>query len=87
MIKLAKLQASSPNRPMLAFTDVTTVPWPSRDLIARDTVLTRLLADPIYFARAFIEAGAFASPNGLELSPAALYATLGETGLLQQRAA
>jgi hypothetical protein len=87
MIKIAKLQVSGPDSLTLAFTDGTTAPWSARDLIARDTVLTRPLADPTYFARAFIEGGALAWPNGLELSPAALYATLGEAGLLQRKAA
>lgn len=87
MIKLASIQVTGPDSLTLAFTDGTTAPWSARDLIARDTVLTRPLANPVYFARAFIEGGALAWPNGLELSPAALHATLGEAGLLQQRAA
>jgi len=49
--------------------------------------LTRPLADPAYFARAFIESGALAWPNGLELSPHALHLRLKESGQLALRAA
>lgn len=87
MIKLASLQVSGPDSLTLAFTDGATAPWSARDMIARDTVLTRPLADPAYFARAFIEGGALAWPNGLELSPAALHMALGDAGLLQRKAA
>jgi hypothetical protein len=50
-------------------------------------MLSRPLGDPDYFARAFIEAGALAWPNGLELSAPSLYRKLDEAGLLIRRAA
>ena len=55
-------------------------------LIARDTELTRPLADPACFRRAFVEAGALCWPNGLELSAAGLYRRLDETGKLSRDA-
>lgn len=66
----------------LTFSDGSRGLWSASEIIARDTVLTRPLADPAYFARAFIEAGALAWPNGLELAPWTLQAELRETGLL-----
>ncbi len=45
-------------------------------------MLTRPLAEATYFARAFIEAGALAWPNGLELAPWTLQQNLREAGLL-----
>ncbi|MCP3734814.1 DUF2442 domain-containing protein [Sphingomonas sp. RP10(2022)] len=55
--------------------------------MARDTVMTRPLADPAFFARAFIEAGALAWPNGFELSADSLYRRLDEAGALIRSAA
>jgi hypothetical protein len=71
----------------LTFSDGATARWSAETLIARDTVLTRPLTDSAYFARAFIEAGALAWPNGLELSPMALHRRLDEAGALMRKAA
>ena len=49
--------------------------------------MTRPLADPAYFARAFIEAGALAWPNGFELSADALHRRLAANGALVRPAA
>ncbi len=68
----------------LTFSDGSHGTWSAAALIARDTVLTRPLADEAYFARAFIEAGALAWPNGLELSPWSLQAQLAEAGFLRR---
>jgi len=61
--------------------------WSADAVIARETVLTRPLADPAYFARAFVEAGALAWPNGLEFSGHRLHAKLAEAGKLVRKAA
>jgi len=50
-------------------------------------VLTRPLREPAYFARAFVEAGALAWPNGLEFSAHSLHASLEEAGALSRKAA
>lgn len=68
----------------LVFSDGASGRWSAAALIARDTVLTRPLADPAYFARAFVSAGALAWPNGLELSAASLYRRLDEDGALRR---
>ena len=61
--------------------------WSAAELIARSSVLTRPLAEADYLARAFIEAGALAWPNGLELAPWTLQEELRVAGLLVERAA
>ena len=51
-------------------------------MIARDTVMTRPLEDPAFLRRAFIEAGALAWPNGLDLSARSLHEELSRAGKL-----
>lgn len=87
MIKLLHLHVVGDRSLSLAFSDGSHALWSGDALIARDTVLTRPLADPAYFARAFIEGGALAWPNGLELSPEALHRRLAEAGALRREAA
>lgn len=87
MIKLIKIRPEAEATLWLAFSDGSTAHWSAADLIARDTVMTRPLADPAYFARAFIEAGALAWPNGFELSAASLHRRLDESGALIRSAA
>ena len=87
MIKLMSVSVAGDAQLDLTFSDGSTARWSAADLIARGTVLTELLADRTYFARAFIEAGALAWPNGLELSAAALHQRLSEAGALVRVAA
>jgi hypothetical protein len=87
MIKLVALRVLSDAELDLAFSDGSSAHWSAAELIARDTVLTRALAEPAFFARAFIEAGALAWPNGLELSADSLHRRLADSGALQRAAA
>ncbi len=87
MIKLTAIQPMDEGRLELAFSDGSHGVWSAAELIARDTVLTKALVEPAYFARAFIEAGALAWPNGLELAPWTLQAELRADGRLVERAA
>jgi hypothetical protein len=87
MIKLVHLAVTGPDTLSLAFSDESHATWSAADLIARDTVMTRPLADAGYFARAFIEAGALAWPNGFELSAESLHRRLRECGALVRPAA
>jgi len=84
MIKLTAIEPLTDARLALTFSDGSHGLWSAADLIARETVLTCPLRDPAYFARAFIEAGALAWPNGLELSPWTLQSELRQAGLLEQ---
>ena len=82
MIKLIAIAPHGPDGLELTFSDGSHGLWSAADRIAHDTVLTRPLADAAWFARAFIEAGALAWPNGLELSPWTLQQDLREAGVL-----
>lgn len=87
MIKLVAIAPVGDLELQLSFSDGSGARWSAADLVARDTELTRPLADPAYFRRAFIEAGALAWPNGLELSAIGLHRRLDEGGVLVRRAA
>lgn len=87
MIKLIAIRPAGDAALDLGFSDGSSGRWSATALIARDTILTRPLADPAYFARAFIEAGALAWPNGLELSAHGMHRRLDEAGDLRRKAA
>ncbi len=87
MIKLTSIAVKGEAELELGFSDGSCGLWSAAALIARATELTQPLADRVYFARAFIEAGALAWPNGLELSAPSLHRRLEEAGLLVRRAA
>jgi hypothetical protein len=87
MIKLVELRVIGADRLSLVFSDGSAGEWSASELIARNTVMTAPLADRPFFARAFIEAGALAWPNGFELSAASLHRRLLESGELRRAAA
>jgi hypothetical protein len=86
MIRLVDIKVAGPGALDLGFSDGTSGTWSAKELIERETVLTRPLADQDFFARAFLDAGALAWPNGLELSGSSLHAKLGGAGQLRCRA-
>lgn len=87
MIWLVSIRPAGDSALDPAFSDGAAARWSAAALIARDTDLTRPLADPAYFRRAFIEAGALCWPNGLELSAPGLHRRLDEAGKLSRDAA
>ena len=87
MIRLISLEPAGDAELALRFSDGSHGIWSAAALIARDTELTRPLADTAYFRRAFIEGGALAWPNGLELSADGLHRRLAEAGTLVREAA
>ena len=87
MIDLIRIEPAGARALRLTFSDGSHGSWTADSEIARDTVLTRPLADPCYFARAFIEAGALAWPNGLEFAAHSLHEAMEEAGVLVRRAA
>lgn len=88
MIKITALELAGDHRLKLTFSDGSTGVWNAYPLFAdRPTVLTEPLLQPAEFARAFVEAGALAWPNGLELAPWTLHQELKEGGLLSRKAA
>jgi hypothetical protein len=83
MIKITSARHQEAFTIELCFSDDTTGTYDMAPIIERDTVLTRPLLDLGYFASFYLELGALAWPNGLELSPAAIHAALREAGRLQ----
>ena len=88
MIKLVRIEPLSDTTLALHFNDGSRGEWSAAAILARDTVMTRPLADPVYFRRAFIEAGALAWPDGLDFSARSLRDELERIGkLVHARAA
>jgi hypothetical protein len=88
MIKITKLELAGGHSLRLYFSDGRSGVWDAMALISsKPTVLTTPLFDETEFARAFIEAGALAWPNGLELAPWTLYAEMNAAGALSKAAA
>ena len=87
MIELIRIEVAGERDLDLTFSDGSRGRWSADAIIARDTVLTRPLEDPVYFARAFLDAGALAWPNGLEFSGHSLHAKLDGAGKLVRKAA
>jgi hypothetical protein len=84
-ITQAKLVATYVIR--LEFSDGSTGDYDLSELVSRDTVMVRPLADPEFFAGFFIELGALCWPNGFELSGSSIHARLLKSGLLRQATA
>lgn len=73
MIKILQIQALDDFQLQLEFSDGSGGLFDGQALLKRTGPLLDALRDPVYFQRAFIDAGALCWPNGLELSPARLY--------------
>lgn len=88
MIKIIKLEYTGGHTLRLTFSDGMNGLWDAAPLLAsRKTPLTNpLREDFTEFARAFIESGALAWPNGLELAPWTLWDGLNRDGLLVREA-
>lgn len=88
MIRLSRCQPLDSLRLRLTFSDGASGAWNAGPLLAsKDTPLTSPLRDPQAFARAFIESGALAWPNGLELAPWTLHQEMEAAGLLSKETA
>ena len=82
MIKLVAVESKGANRLLLRFSDAAWGIYDFSPFIDAHTVMTAPLAEPAFFDRHFIEAGALAWPNGFDLSAGSLYRRLEETGAL-----
>jgi hypothetical protein len=71
----------------LTFSDRAASRWSAADLIARDTAMTRPLADPAYWPAPSSKPAHSPGPNGFELSASSLYRRLGEQEALLRPAA
>lgn len=84
MIKIVRVQPLEGWKLRLDFSDGTSGDYDVHPLVRKATELTRPLEDPAFFASVFLELGALAWPNGLELSPSAVYRELRQQGALRQ---
>jgi hypothetical protein len=88
MIKITRCEHIGELRLRLTFSDGRSGVWDGTELLnSKDTALTVPLRDPANFARAFVENGALAWPNGLELAPWTLHDEMDAAGLLVKVAA
>ena len=86
MIRLVAVEPKGGTRLLLRFSDGAWGVYDFSPFIDADTVMTAPLAEPAFFARHFIEAGALAWPNGFDLSAGSLYQRLEEAGELHHSA-
>jgi hypothetical protein len=86
MIKLIAVEAKGEGRLLLRFSDGAWGVLDFAPFIDAGTIMTAPLAEPQFFARHFIEAGALAWPNGFDLSAGSLYRRLEEAGVLHHSA-
>jgi hypothetical protein len=84
MIKILRVARQGDRVLRLQFSDGSWGDYDFAPLIARDTSLTRPLADDEYFGRFFLELGALVWPNGFELAPGALHRELEARDLLKR---
>ncbi len=75
MIKIIQARYTGNFQVALNFSDGESGVFDGSTLLQRQGALLEPLRDESYFRRVFIDAGALCWPNGLELSPAKLYAT------------
>lgn len=88
MIKIVKIEILEGHKLHLSFSDGRRGTWDAYPLLAgKPTILTTALQQQEEFARAFIENGALAWPNGLELAPWTLYSEMDAAGSLTKAAA
>ena len=83
MIKLIAVEQCGASRLRLRFSDGTAGIYDFSRFVTAATAMTLPLAEPDFFARYFIDAGALAWPNGFDLSAASLHHELRERGELR----
>jgi hypothetical protein len=84
MIKIVDAEHLHDTVIRLTFNDGMTGDYDLAPIVGRDGPMVQPLRDPAYFQRFFLELGALAWPNGLDLSPAAIHRELAEAGLLRR---
>lgn len=88
LLQIVALAIAGPHSLRLTFSDGNVGVWNGHPHFStHPTVITTPLLQPAEFAKAFIESGALAWPNGLELGPRALHEGLAEAGLLTRQTA
>jgi len=83
-VLVRKLKHLGGHRFAIEFTDGMAGVWDYSYVQQRQGPMATPLHDAAYIARAFLEAGAPIWPNGWDVSPEALHASLIATGALKQ---
>jgi hypothetical protein len=86
MIKLVSAETKDARHLHLRFSDGSWGVYDFGRYISAATEMTLPLADPAFFSRHFVEAGALAWPNGFDLSAQSLYERLRDSGGLHRDA-
>lgn len=84
MIRLTHVEPAGDKSLLLRFSDGSEGVWDAMPVIARETTLTKALEDDDFFAKAFVDEGALAWPNGLDLAAHALHQELAQAGSLKK---
>lgn len=82
LIKVLDIKAVMPATLSVTFSDGLEGSIDLSELIERGGAMVAPLAQPDYFARVFLEAGAPTWPNGFDLAPWALHDDMKRLGLL-----
>ena len=87
MINLTAVEPKGRAELLLRFSDGSSGTFDFGPFVEANTEMTSPLAEPEFFSRYFIEAGALAWPNGFDLSAGSLHQRLEAAGKLQRDAA
>ena len=87
MIEITKVEHVSDFRLRVHFSDGSVGERDFSSLLTRSGSMVQPLKDPAYFARAFVELGALAWPNGYDLDPIELHDDMARAGELTREAA
>jgi hypothetical protein len=83
-MKITKAEARGGHRLYLRFSDGSEGEHDFASMVRGEGALLVPLHDPAYFARVFLEEGAPAWPNGVDLDPTALYQEMKALKLLRR---
>jgi hypothetical protein len=87
IVKITKVEKLGGFRLRLRFSDSTEGERDFSDIVAEGGPMVEPLKDPAFFARAFLEYGTLAWPNGYDIDSIALHDEMKSAGLLRRTAA
>jgi hypothetical protein len=87
MIKITKVRHLTDCRLRVWFSDGMAGDHDFSSLVSESGPMIEPLRDRAFFARAFVESGALAWPNGFDIAPAWLYDVMAAEGTLKTAAA
>lgn len=87
MVDVVSVKPLGGYRLRVAFSDGSIGEHDFSSTAARDGEMVKLLKDPAFFARVFVELGALTWPNGFDLDPIVLHDRMAEAGEFSGEAA